>query len=184
MLVSIRSLLDNRPYLHEPNQSDDPAWNEYVRHATWRWLLLDYLDNEQDPTAKEFLQRYLAENGSAITGELERQRINNTSMEFTSRNYRQDTMKPEYTTFFKELYPKFINAQRLYPPQATGPVGESQKRPPEESSSSENQDSQPDSKRRKPESASEAMGKSQDPQPDFKQEKPKFASEVIDLTED
>lgn len=36
ILITIRSLLDNKPYLHEPNGQDDPSFNTYVRYASWR----------------------------------------------------------------------------------------------------------------------------------------------------
>lgn len=73
VLITIRSLLDNNPYLHEPHQKDNPEYNEYVRYATWRWLLLDYLEYEKDPVAREWLRRYIRRNGREILIELKSQ---------------------------------------------------------------------------------------------------------------
>lgn len=73
VLITIRSLLDNQPYCHEPNQRDNPAFNKYVRYTTWRWLLLDYLQHETDPAARIWLRRYLRRNGPEMLTELRRQ---------------------------------------------------------------------------------------------------------------
>lgn len=73
VLITIRSLLDNQPYCHEPNQRDNPAFNEYVRYATWRWLLLDYLDHETNPAARAWLRRYVRRNGREMLAESRRQ---------------------------------------------------------------------------------------------------------------
>lgn len=73
VLITIRSLLDNQPYCHEPNQRDNPAFNDYVRYATWRWLLLDYLDRETNPAARRWLRRYVRRHGSEMLAELRRQ---------------------------------------------------------------------------------------------------------------
>lgn len=73
VLVTIRSLLDEQPYLHEPGQKDHPGFNDYVRYTTWRWLLLDYVDRETDPAACAWLQCYLRRHGPEMLGELRRQ---------------------------------------------------------------------------------------------------------------
>lgn len=69
VLITIRSSLDNKPALHEPDWSDNPAFNDYVRFTTWRWLSLDYLQRESDQNAKAFLQRYLRQHGAEMVAE-------------------------------------------------------------------------------------------------------------------
>ena len=69
----MRSLLDNEPYKHEPGGRDHPDLNKYVRFVSWKSLLLDYLKHEQDPAAKDFLQRHVAANGSSMVAEIEKQ---------------------------------------------------------------------------------------------------------------
>lgn len=71
VLITIRSLLDKQPYLHEPGQQNNEAFNAYVRYNTWRWLLLDYLDREKDSPALAFLQNHLRQSGAAMIAELE-----------------------------------------------------------------------------------------------------------------
>lgn len=73
VLITIRSLLDNSPYVHEPHQRDDRAFNEYVRYCTWKWLLLDYIENETNPAAKDWLRRHVRRNGREMLLELRRQ---------------------------------------------------------------------------------------------------------------
>ncbi|ORY56653.1 ubiquitin-conjugating enzyme/RWD-like protein [Pseudomassariella vexata] len=75
VLITIRSLLDNQPYKHEPNQPDDPAFNRFVQFSTWRCLLLDYLRNEKEELGKAFLQKCVLENGPNMLEELHRQRM-------------------------------------------------------------------------------------------------------------
>lgn len=87
VLITIRSLLDNKPYLHEPGKQDHPQFNEYVRYHTWRWLLLDYVEKETHPPAKAWLQKYLVKNGRDMMTELDRQRAMSQQcrrMHFTS----------------------------------------------------------------------------------------------------
>jgi ubiquitin-conjugating enzyme E2 Z len=74
ILTSIWSLLDNEPYKHEPRQNNNPAFNAYVQYHSWRWMLLDYLDREQDPAAKTFLEQHFAKHGTEMVAELERQK--------------------------------------------------------------------------------------------------------------
>jgi hypothetical protein len=73
VLITIRSLLDNSPYKHEPHQSDNPGFNKYVQYTTWKSLLLDYVNNERDPAAKAFLQRHISKSGTNMIHELQRQ---------------------------------------------------------------------------------------------------------------
>jgi len=73
VLRTIQSLLDNKPYMHEPGQQDHPEYSDFVRYTTWRWLLLDYLEKETHPGAKAWLQQYVAQKGDKMMEELLRQ---------------------------------------------------------------------------------------------------------------
>lgn len=77
VLRTVQSLLDNKPYLHEPKQKDHPGFNEFVRFTTWRWLLLDYLEHETHPRAKAWLRCHIANNADKMTAELSRQQATN-----------------------------------------------------------------------------------------------------------
>ncbi|POS70414.1 ubiquitin-conjugating enzyme [Diaporthe helianthi] len=70
VLITIRSLLDDEPYKHEPGQNDNPNFNRLVEYTTWRCLLLDYLAKETDPAAKAWLDKYVHKNGQAMLREL------------------------------------------------------------------------------------------------------------------
>lgn len=90
VLITIRSLLDNSPYKHEPHQGDNPKFNQYVQYASWKSLLLDYFNNERDPSAKEFLQKHISKNGTNMINELQNQARANTSLKkLTSLPYGQ-----------------------------------------------------------------------------------------------
>lgn len=73
VLRTVQSLLDNKPYLHEPGCRDNPAYNDFVRYTTWSWLLLDYVEREAHPKAKAWLQKYVSENSEKMIAELSRQ---------------------------------------------------------------------------------------------------------------
>ena len=73
VLITIRSLLDNSPYKHEPSQKDNPNFNQYVQYTTWQSLLLDHVNNEGDAIAKAFLEKHISRNGTDIIDELKRQ---------------------------------------------------------------------------------------------------------------
>lgn len=72
MLITIRSLLDDEPYKHEPNCVNNPRFNRYVEYSTWKSLLLDYLAKETNPAAKAWLDSYVHKNGGAMLRELAR----------------------------------------------------------------------------------------------------------------
>lgn len=90
VLITIRSLLDNSPYKHEPHQGDNPNFNQYVQYASWKSLLLDYFNNERDTAAKEFLQKHITKNGTNMVSELQNQARANASLKkLTSLPYSQ-----------------------------------------------------------------------------------------------
>ena len=74
ILRTLRSLLDNKPYTHEPHQADRPQFSAYVRYHSWRWLLLDYLERERDGEAKAWLEKYVSKHGRDMIAELEGQK--------------------------------------------------------------------------------------------------------------
>lgn len=73
VLLTIRSLLDNEPFRHEPKQGDCPVFNDYVRYATWQSLLFDYINNEREPDCRKFLLGYAGTHGTHMLSELEKQ---------------------------------------------------------------------------------------------------------------
>ena len=104
VLITIRSLLDNKPYMHEPHQGDNPQFNAFVRHNSWRWLLLDYLDREEDAQAKDFLQQYLRNHGDNMIKELENQKLDNAGTKaLTSPYKRGSSTKPDYEALLRDL---------------------------------------------------------------------------------
>ena len=104
VLITVRSLLDNNPYFHEPKQRDNPAFNSYVQYNSWRWLLLDYLDREGDPDAQAFLQDYVREHGAEMVKELERQSLANNGTKVLSSPYKRGaSQRPDFQKLLCEL---------------------------------------------------------------------------------
>ena len=103
-MITIRSLLDNKPYLHEPHQKDNPNYNDYVRYNTWRYLLIDYLEREQDPDAKKFLTQFVHKNGDEMIKELEQQKNMYGSYSILTSPYKRGSpMKPDYDALLVDL---------------------------------------------------------------------------------
>jgi len=104
-----------------------------VRYNSWRWLLLDYLDREQYPAAKAFLQNHLKQHGTAMIAELRRQHAVDTSMSSLSSPYnRKSSIKPAYGSLMEDLTKRvaesggFATKELLCPPE--GSRSESPKR--------------------------------------------------------
>ena len=103
VLVTIRSLLDNKPYLHEPGQKDNPAFNDYVRYSTWQCLLVDHLTREQEPKLREFMEQYIRDNSSRMMGDLQEQhRQHSASRTFTS-SYSNQSVNVDYPSLERTL---------------------------------------------------------------------------------
>lgn len=114
VLITIRSLLDNKPYLHEPNQRDSATSNRYVQYNTWRWLLLDYVVHERDADAKAFLNSYIRQHGVNMISELERQLYANYGgKELTTPYKRGVPCQPSYQTLLAELRIKISHAGQV-----------------------------------------------------------------------
>ena len=111
VLITIRSLLDNSPYKHEPNQRDNPNFNQYVQYTTWQSLLLDHVKNERDDVAKAFLEKHISQTGKDIIDELKRQAHANANANLTHlvspyRQYggsRSEAPKVNYEDLLKEV---------------------------------------------------------------------------------
>ena len=89
VLITIRSLLDNSPYKHEPNQRDNPAFNQYVQYTTWQSLLLDHVNHERDAVAKAFLEKHISQHGTEIIDELKNQAKDNAHVKELHSPYGQ-----------------------------------------------------------------------------------------------
>lgn len=106
MLITIRSLLDDEPYRHEPSQGNNPDFNRFVEYATWRCLLLDYLARETDPTAKAWLDGYVRRNGQGMLRELSKQQQaakGNKQMSLKSPYGPQHTVHVDYPALVNDL---------------------------------------------------------------------------------
>lgn len=87
VLITIRSLLDNSPYKHEPKQKDNLAFNQYVQYTSWKSLLIDYVNNEHDAAARAFLEKHISQNGTNMINELQRQARENHGLTQLSSPY-------------------------------------------------------------------------------------------------
>lgn len=74
VLITIRSLLDNAPYVHEPGARDHPGFNRWVRYAGWRALLLDHF-HHGPLEVRARVGEFLRENGKVMREELVRQAL-------------------------------------------------------------------------------------------------------------
>ncbi|KAK7749997.1 hypothetical protein SLS62_008106 [Diatrype stigma] len=122
VLITIRSLLDNEPYKHEPGREDDPQFNRFVEYTTWRWLLLDYLEREAQPAAREFLLKHLRERGSRMMDELRRQQAAHSQIVQFASPYINgpSNIRPEYPHLIQELSDFIAEAQEQVPATSGG----------------------------------------------------------------
>ncbi|CAJ2499810.1 Uu.00g026630.m01.CDS01 [Anthostomella pinea] len=106
-LITIRSLLDNEPYKHEPGQRNHAEYNKYVEYTTWRSLLLDYLRNEIAESAKAFLQKHVRERGPRMIQELRRQQTANARAKHFTSPYGvrsgKSTVDSDYAGLIRDL---------------------------------------------------------------------------------
>lgn len=106
VLITIRSLLDNSPFQHEPGQKDDPAYNAYVLYATWQSLLLDYVHREQVTELKAFMDDYIHHNGSKMMKDLEQQKKKNANIKSLPCRYAgslQKALTVDYSSLKSQL---------------------------------------------------------------------------------
>ena len=105
MLITIRSLLDDEPYKHEPSQINNPEFNRFVQYSTWKCLLLDYLAKETEPTAKAWLDSYVRKNGQEMLRELSKQQAANINKKksLESPYNRNQTINVNYPALINDL---------------------------------------------------------------------------------
>lgn len=120
MLITIRSLLDDEPYKHEPDQDNNPEFNRFVQYSTWKCLLLDYLAKETDPTAKALLDSYIRKNGQEMLRELSKQQAANAKMKTLRSPYdsNQTTVQVDYAALINTLRAA-VSAVRQEPSSAS-----------------------------------------------------------------
>ncbi|KAI1338337.1 ubiquitin-conjugating enzyme/RWD-like protein [Xylariaceae sp. FL0016] len=106
VLITIRSLLDNSPYQHEPGCGDNPGFNKYVEYTTWRWLLLDYLKNENVPALRMFLQKHVEARGPQIVAELRRQAAKNETSFSSPYNHNVNAQYQALIRDFEAVVPQ------------------------------------------------------------------------------
>ncbi|KAJ2973296.1 hypothetical protein NUW58_g8971 [Xylaria curta] len=72
VLSTIHSLLDNKPYCHEPagKGKNDPDYNKYVQFIGWRALLTDHIIHETDARAQVFIKRFVRHRSDWIMEEV------------------------------------------------------------------------------------------------------------------
>ena len=117
----MRSLLDNEPYKHEPGQMNNPEFNAFVQYSTWKCLLLDYLDRETDPVAKEWLQRYVRRNGQEILRDLAQQHATNARRTHFSCPYKKVRVQADYPRLTMALQ-ALVSAVQPKPVETSRPV--------------------------------------------------------------
>jgi ubiquitin-conjugating enzyme E2 Z len=121
VLTTIQSLLDDKPYTHEPGHEDNPEFNAFVQYNSWHWLLLEYLDREQDADAKAFLSQYLQKNATEMVSELERQKANHCQGTVLASPYNRGKRQvPDYDTLLADLKRRLPQPAEL-PGQLSGP---------------------------------------------------------------
>ncbi|RYP41320.1 hypothetical protein DL769_011586 [Monosporascus sp. CRB-8-3] len=103
VLITIRSLLDNEPYKHEPESDNNPAFNNFVQYMTWRCLLLDYIRCETTVPGKAFLQQHLRERAPKILDELLRQQVANSHVTQLTSPYDSRPKKPDYPGLLRDM---------------------------------------------------------------------------------
>ncbi|RYO94745.1 hypothetical protein DL766_000008 [Monosporascus sp. MC13-8B] len=103
VLITIRSLLDNEPYKHEPQRDNNPAFNNFVQYMAWRCLLLDYIRRETTVPGKTFLQRHVRERAPKILDELLRQQAANSHVTQLTSPYDSRPKKPDYPGLLRDM---------------------------------------------------------------------------------
>ncbi|KAI0456305.1 UBC-like protein [Xylaria acuta] len=110
VLISIRALLDNQPYRHEPNCGNNPGYNKFVQFTTWRALLLDYIQHEDCEPAKAFLKDFVRARSTGIMGDIFHQQLKNKDVVTMSNPYSDWTFTPDYDRLIDDLKAAIKNA--------------------------------------------------------------------------
>lgn len=128
VLITIRSLLDNKPYMHEPNRPDNPAYNAFVQYATWSCCLLDYIDREPAPALQRFLRRHVRDRALRMLAALARQEAANRAVRHFTSPYgpaaaaagrANRLLTPNYPELTRRLKAAIARAQAEGPGHAT-----------------------------------------------------------------
>ncbi|KAJ1325521.1 ubiquitin-conjugating enzyme E2 Z [Microdochium nivale] len=80
VLITVRSLLDDKPYKHEPNQRDNPNFNTFVEYSSWTCMLLDYLSRAPVADSRAFITRHIRDNSEAMKAALAAQALKNKNV--------------------------------------------------------------------------------------------------------
>ncbi|KAI0467179.1 UBC-like protein [Xylaria cf. heliscus] len=103
VLVSIRSILDNEPYRHEPGCNNDPTYNKFVQYTTWRTLLLDHIQREGSEPIKSFLRDFVRTRSTGIMGDIYHEQHTNREVSTMTNLYSEWTFPPDYDRLIQEL---------------------------------------------------------------------------------
>ncbi|KAI1751830.1 UBC-like protein [Xylaria castorea] len=103
VLISIRSLLDNEPYRHEPNCGNNPKYNKFVQFTTWRALLLDHLQHEDNEQSKAFLKDFVRAHSTGIMGDIFHEKDTNKDIVIMSNPYSDWSFAPDYDRLIEDL---------------------------------------------------------------------------------
>ncbi|KAI0446477.1 UBC-like protein [Xylaria telfairii] len=103
VLISIRSILDNEPYRHEPDCGNYPEYNMFVQFTTWRSLLLDHLQYETYEPAKPFLKDFVRAHSTGIMGDIYHEHHLNKDVIIMTNPYSDWTFVPDYDRLVEDL---------------------------------------------------------------------------------
>lgn len=108
MLITVRSLLDDKPYKHEPGDRDDPAFTNFVEYASWRSMLIDYLGRARPGTpAKTFIAQHICDSAEGMRAALARQALKNGALRHFASPYTRGRntadMLPRYPALQTDL---------------------------------------------------------------------------------
>lgn len=108
VLITIRSLLDSRPYMHEPNQPDNPNFTKYVQYATWKCLLLDYVERAENEKARNWLEDQIHMQRDSIRAALRIQQTVNATLSVFQSPYNRgrgtlQMSRPDYAGLIVKL---------------------------------------------------------------------------------
>ncbi|KAI3319691.1 UBC-like protein [Xylariaceae sp. AK1471] len=103
VLISIRALLDNEPYRHEPERGNDPEYNKFVQFTTWRALLIDYAENEMAKWAQDFVKNFVRERSARIMEEIFAEKEVNKDVVCLSNPYSECVFRPNYDRLIMDM---------------------------------------------------------------------------------
>ncbi|TRX94982.1 hypothetical protein FHL15_004067 [Xylaria flabelliformis] len=103
VLISIRALLDNEPYRHEPDCGNNPRYNMFVQYITWRVLLLDHLKFETYEPSKAFVKNWVRAHSTGIMGDILHEKDVNKDVDRMSDLYSHWEFRPEYDRMVEDL---------------------------------------------------------------------------------